>query len=78
MTDTLAGVTQVMFPSLFSAYPHLKSGKIVALGVAGARRAKVQPDTAHGWPSWGSKAWTWRSGTRCSPRPTPMPTWWPS
>ena len=34
MTDTLAGVTQVMFPSLFSAYPHLKSGKIVALGVA--------------------------------------------
>lgn len=44
MTDTLAGVTQVMFPSLFSAYPHLKSGKIVALGVAGARRAKVLPD----------------------------------
>ncbi len=44
MTDTLAGVTQVMFPSLFSAYPHLKSGKIVALGVAGTRRAKVLPD----------------------------------
>lgn len=44
MTDTLAGVTQVMFPSLFSAYPHLKSGKIRALGVAGARRAKVLPD----------------------------------
>lgn len=44
MTDTLAGVTQVMFPSLFSAYPHLKSGKIHALGVAGTRRAKVLPD----------------------------------
>ena len=44
MTDTLAGVTQVMFPSLFSAYPHLKSGKILALGVAGTRRAKVLPD----------------------------------
>ncbi|MCI1839595.1 tripartite tricarboxylate transporter substrate binding protein [Achromobacter sp. HNDS-1] len=44
MTDTLAGVTQVMFPSLFSAYPHLKSGKIRALGVAGTRRAKVLPD----------------------------------
>lgn len=44
MADTLSGVTQVMFPSLFSAYPHLKSGKIVALGVAGERRAKVLPD----------------------------------
>lgn len=44
MTDTLAGVTQVMFPSLFSAYPHLKSGKIRALGVAGTRRTKVLPD----------------------------------
>ncbi len=44
MTDTLAGVTQVMFPSLFSAYPHLKSGKIHALGVAGSRRAKILPD----------------------------------
>ncbi|MDT4822325.1 Bug family tripartite tricarboxylate transporter substrate binding protein [Achromobacter agilis] len=45
MTDTLAGVTQVMFPSLFSAYPHLKSGKIRALGVAGSRRAGILPDT---------------------------------
>ena len=27
MTDTLAGVTQVMFPSLFSAYPQLQSAR---------------------------------------------------
>ena len=44
MTDTLAGITQVMFPSLLSVYPHVKSGKIQALGVAGAQRVKALPD----------------------------------
>jgi tripartite-type tricarboxylate transporter receptor subunit TctC len=44
MTDTLAGVTQVMFPSLFSAYPHLASGKIKALAVAGDHRSPVLKD----------------------------------
>jgi len=44
MTDTLAGTTQVMFPSLFSAYPHLKSGRIRALAVAGHDRSAVLPD----------------------------------
>ncbi|GAB1577859.1 Bug family tripartite tricarboxylate transporter substrate binding protein [Bordetella petrii] len=44
MTDTLAGVTQVMFPSLFSAYPHLASGKVKALALAGDRRAEALKD----------------------------------
>ncbi|MDX3906561.1 MAG: tripartite tricarboxylate transporter substrate binding protein [Pigmentiphaga sp.] len=44
MTDTLAGTTQVMFPSLFSAYPHLASGKIKALALAGDRRSEVLKD----------------------------------
>jgi len=43
LTDTLAGTTQVMFPSLFSVYPHLKSGKIRALAVAGSTRSPVLP-----------------------------------
>jgi len=44
LVDTLAGTTQVMFPSLFSVYPHLKSGKIRALAVAGSTRSPVLPD----------------------------------
>lgn len=44
MTDTLAGTTQVMFPSLFSAYPHLASGRIKALALAGDKRSDVLKD----------------------------------
>ncbi|MGH8815359.1 MAG: tripartite tricarboxylate transporter substrate binding protein [Achromobacter pestifer] len=44
LTDTLSGTTQVMFPSLFSVYPHLKSGMIQALAVAGATRSSALPD----------------------------------
>jgi len=43
LTDTLSGTTQVMFPSLFSVYPHLKSEKIRALAVAGPTRTSVLP-----------------------------------
>ncbi|MCD0499599.1 tripartite tricarboxylate transporter substrate binding protein [Achromobacter sp. MY14] len=44
LNDTLAGVTQVMFPSLFSVYPHLKSGTIQALAVAGSNRIAALPE----------------------------------
>ncbi|XAH26336.1 tripartite tricarboxylate transporter substrate binding protein [Xylophilus sp. GW821-FHT01B05] len=44
MTDTMAGQTQVMFPSLFTAYPYVKSGKLRALAVAGAKRSSAMPD----------------------------------
>jgi tripartite-type tricarboxylate transporter receptor subunit TctC len=44
MADTLAGTTQVMFPSLFSAYPHLQSGRIKALALAGDQRSPVLKD----------------------------------
>ncbi|CAB3822086.1 Bug family tripartite tricarboxylate transporter substrate binding protein [Achromobacter piechaudii] len=44
LTDTLAGTTQVMFPSLFSVYPHLKSGMIKAIAVAGATRTEALPN----------------------------------
>ncbi|MEK9802057.1 MAG: tripartite tricarboxylate transporter substrate binding protein [Curvibacter sp.] len=44
MSDTLAGHTQVMFPSLFSALPHVKAGKLHAVAVAGSRRSGSLPD----------------------------------
>lgn len=44
MNDTMAGQTQVMFPSLFSAYTHVRSGKLRALALAGPKRSSLLPD----------------------------------
>lgn len=42
--DTISGQTQVMFPSLFTALPYVKSGKLRALALAGAKRSNLLPD----------------------------------
>jgi tripartite-type tricarboxylate transporter receptor subunit TctC len=42
--DTISGTTQYMFPSLFTAFPHVKNGKLKALGIAGEKRSSVMPD----------------------------------
>ena len=44
VVDTIAGNTQYMFPSLFTAYPQVKGGKLKALGIAGEKRSAVLPD----------------------------------
>ena len=44
LTDTIAGHTQLMFPSMYSAMPHVKSGKLKALAVAGPKRSPHLPD----------------------------------
>lgn len=44
VSDTIGGQTQFMFPSLFTAYPHVKSGKLRALAIAGPTRSKTLPD----------------------------------
>ena len=44
MTDTLAGTTQIMFPSLVAASGHIKSGKLRALAVTGSKRSPLYPD----------------------------------
>lgn len=44
IVDTIAGNTQFMFPSLFTAYPQVKGGKLKALGIAGDKRSAVLPD----------------------------------
>jgi tripartite-type tricarboxylate transporter receptor subunit TctC len=33
-----------MFPSLFTAYPQIKGGKLKALGIAGDKRSSILPD----------------------------------
>ena len=44
VSDTIGGQTQFMFPSLYTAYPHVKSGKLRALAIAGPTRSKTLPD----------------------------------
>ena len=44
ISDTIGGQTQFMFPSLFTAYPHVKSGKLRAMAVAGPKRSASLPD----------------------------------
>jgi tripartite-type tricarboxylate transporter receptor subunit TctC len=44
VTDTIGGQTQIMFPSLFTAIPYVKAGKLRALGVAGSKRSPLLPD----------------------------------
>jgi tripartite-type tricarboxylate transporter receptor subunit TctC len=42
--DTIGGQTQFMFPSLYTAYPYVKRGKLRAMAVAGSKRVPSLPD----------------------------------
>jgi tripartite-type tricarboxylate transporter receptor subunit TctC len=44
IADTARGNPQIMFPSLFTAQPYLRSGKLRALAVAGPERLPGLPD----------------------------------
>jgi tripartite-type tricarboxylate transporter receptor subunit TctC len=44
ISDTIGGQTQIMFPSFFTALPHVKAGKLKALALAGPKRSSLLPD----------------------------------
>src|SRR5712692_7683334 len=44
MIDVIGGHTKVMFSSLVQTTPHIKSGKLRALGTGGSKRTTVLPD----------------------------------
>jgi len=44
VSDTIGGQTQIMFPSFFTALPHVKAGKLKALALAGPKRSPLLPD----------------------------------
>jgi len=44
VSDTIGGQTQFMFPSLFTALPHVKSGKLRAFAIAGPKRSALLPE----------------------------------
>jgi len=61
MIDVIGGHTKVMFSSLVQTTPHIKSGKLRALGVGGATRNPVLPDiptiAEAGVPTYESVNW---------------------
>jgi tripartite-type tricarboxylate transporter receptor subunit TctC len=44
LTDLMAGQVQIMFGTMPPTLPHVKTGKLRALGVSGARRTPAAPD----------------------------------
>lgn len=61
MTDVIGGHTKVMFSSLVQTTPHIKSGKLRALGVGSKTRSPVLPDVPTiaeaGVPSYEAVNW---------------------
>lgn len=61
VTDVLGGQIGVAMVDLTSAYPHIKSGALIALGVTSAKRSKVAPDlptiAEAGVPGYDAPAW---------------------
>jgi tripartite-type tricarboxylate transporter receptor subunit TctC len=45
LTDTIAGVVQMNVGSVIQNLPHVRSGKLRALGIGGAKRIPAMPDT---------------------------------
>lgn len=73
MQDLLGGQVDAMFPSLTTALPHIKSGKLRALAVASSKRDPVLPDVPtvaeQGFPGFSAIQW-WGL---CAPAKTPEP-----
>jgi tripartite-type tricarboxylate transporter receptor subunit TctC len=73
MQDLLGGQVDAMFPSLTTALPHIKSGKLRALAVASSKRDPVLPDVPtvaeQGFAGFSAIQW-WGL---CAPAKTPEP-----
>lgn len=73
MQDLLGGQVDAMFPSLTTALPHIRSGKLRALAVASSKRDPVLPDvptvTEQGFAGFSAIQW-WGL---CAPARTPEP-----
>jgi tripartite-type tricarboxylate transporter receptor subunit TctC len=65
VTDMVAGRVDMMFSSYLTASPHIKSGKLRMLGLAGARRHPLIPDVPT-MAEAGFAGVRWSNGSACS------------
>src|SRR5688572_13424839 len=60
-TDVIGGQVSLIFPTMPSAMPHVKSGKLRALAVTSARRSPAAPDiptiAESGLPGYEATSW---------------------
>ena len=70
--DLLSGQIQLMFVSIPDALPHIKSGKLRAIGVTSRNRSAVLPDVVpfadQGMPNFDVRAWFGMTGPAGMPR----------
>ena len=61
-TDLIGGQMQVGYPSISSVMPHVRAGKLRALGMTGAQRSALAPDVPtvaeSGVPGYEASIWT--------------------
>ncbi len=60
VVDVLGGIVDVMFCPMNTALPHIRAGKLVALGTTGTKRVQLLPDTptiAETVPGYESDIW---------------------
>jgi tripartite-type tricarboxylate transporter receptor subunit TctC len=60
LTDMISGTVHVMFDNMPSSLPHIKAGKLRALGVTTAKRSDALPDVptvAETVPGYEASAW---------------------
>jgi tripartite-type tricarboxylate transporter receptor subunit TctC len=73
LTDLLGGQVQVMFNTLTVSLPHVQSGRLRALAVAGTRRSRLAPElrtvSEAGLPGFAFNGWYGMVAPAKTPRP---------
>ena len=72
-TDVIAGHIQSALPSLTSVLPHIRSGKLKALGITGAQRSPLAPElptiAEAGVPGYQANIWNGLLAAGATPKP---------
>ena len=73
MIDTISGQVDMCFPVLSAAAPHVKAGKLNAIGVTGAKRSPLMPDVPtlaeSGVPGYSFETWFIVFAPAATPKP---------
>ena len=72
-TDVIAGHIQSALPSLTSVLPHIRSGKLKALGITGSQRSPLAPElptiAEAGVPGYQANIWNGLLASGATPKP---------